>query len=73
MKLTSIEALKMLKEIEGKMEDTNWIQHSICVGNSAGKIAEALNMDVDKAKCLGYIHDIGKGVGEFSRACYKWL
>lgn len=29
-------------------------------GNSAGKIAESLGLDVDKAKTLGYIHDIGK-------------
>ena len=35
-------------------------------GNSAGKIAEKLNLDVDKAKTLGYIHDIGKSLGEFS-------
>ena len=35
-------------------------------GNSAGKIAEKLNLDVEKAKTLGYIHDIGKSLGEFS-------
>ena len=60
MKLTSEEALNMLKEAEKTATDTGWIKHSICVGNSAGKIAEALNLDVDKAKTLGYIHDIGK-------------
>lgn len=66
MELTSTKALEMLKECEKNMSDTGWIKHSICVGNSAGKIAEKLNLDVDKAKALGYIHDIGKGVGPFS-------
>lgn len=65
MKLTSIEALEMLEECEKEATDAGWIKHSICVGNSAGKIAEKLNLDVDKAKTLGYIHDIGKGVGPF--------
>lgn len=65
MKLTSTKALEMLKEFEKNMEDTGWIIHSICVGNSAGKIAEKLDLDIDKAKTLGYIHDIGKGVGPF--------
>ena len=64
MKLTSEEALNMLKEAEKIVTNIFWIEHSICVGNSAGKIAEALGLDVDKAKALGYIHDIGKAVGE---------
>lgn len=37
----------------------------VCVGNSAGIIAKALNLDEEYAKTLGYIHDIGKSVGEF--------
>ena len=65
MKLTSKKALEMLEEAEKKSTDIGWILHSRCVGNSAGKIADALNLDVDKAKTLGYIHDIGKSVGEF--------
>ena len=63
MKLTSKKALEIIEEYRNKMKDTGWIDHSICVGNSAGKIAESLDLDVDKAKALGYIHDIGKGVG----------
>ena len=58
------------------MENTGWIDHSICVGNSAGKIAESLGLDVDKAKTLGYIHDIGKGIGEFKEHVmngYKYI
>lgn len=70
MKLNSSEALKMLNDARGKTMHDGWIDHSICVGNTASKIAEALNnvnynLDVDKIKTLGYIHDIGKMVGEF--------
>lgn len=65
MKLTSKKALEMLEEFKKKMEDAHWIDHSICVGNSAGKIAESLGLDSEKAKTLGYIHDIGKGIGDF--------
>ena len=65
MELTAEKALQMLEEYRNKTKDTNWIDHSICVGNSAGKIAEKLGLDVEKAKTLGYIHDIGKGIGEF--------
>lgn len=60
MELTSKEALELLNQSKGIKSDDNWIMHSICVGNSAGKIAEALNLDVDYATTLGYIHDIGK-------------
>lgn len=63
MKLTSDEALKLLDNSRGLAEDDNWITHSICVGNSAGKIAQKLNLDEDFAKTLGYIHDIGKRDG----------
>lgn len=60
MKLTSEKALEILENAREKTKDDHYIKHSICVGNSAGKIAEALNLDVDYAKTLGYIHDIGK-------------
>lgn len=66
MKLTSDKALEFLENARGKTSDDGWINHSICVGNTAGKIAEKLNLDIDKAKTLGYIHDIGKLVGDFS-------
>lgn len=66
MILTSEKALEMLEEAEKKAKCTGWIEHSKCVGNSAGKIASELGLDVDKAMTLGYIHDIGKSVGEFS-------
>ena len=69
MKLTSKEARELL-EIERKTtKDDRWIEHSICVGDSAGILAKALeekgyNIDVDKAITLGYVHDIGKYTGE---------
>lgn len=69
MILTSKEARELL-EIERKTtKDDRWIEHSICVGDSAGRIAKALkekgyNVDVDKSITLGYIHDIGKYNGE---------
>jgi putative nucleotidyltransferase with HDIG domain len=65
MVLTSEKAKEMLKNSIGKTPHDGWIYHSMCVGDTAGRIAAALNLDVDKAKALGYIHDIGKSVGCF--------
>lgn len=76
MKLTSKKAMEMLENARGKTKDDKWINHSICVGNSAGKIAKSLGLDEEKAKTLGYIHDIGKLVGEFKEHVingYKYL
>lgn len=63
MKLTSKKALEILENARGKLENDNWIEHQICVGNTAGIIAKALNLNEDFAKSLGYIHDIGKIYG----------
>lgn len=70
MKLTVEKALQMLENYRGKTENDMWIEHCICVGNTAGKIAQALNekgenVDVDKTIILGYVHDIGKYSGKF--------
>lgn len=76
MKLTVEKAREMLEEARKETSYDHWINHSICVGDSAGKIAEKLNLDVDYAKTLGYIHDIGKAVGEFKEHVingYKYL
>lgn len=67
MKLTSNEALEILEETRKDFENQDWIDHSICVGNAAGRIAKALNkkgmnIEIDKAITLGYIHDIGRKV-----------
>ena len=64
MKLTLEKAREMLEEARKKSTDDRWINHSICVGDTAGKIAEKLNLDVNYAKTLGYIHDIGRGIGD---------
>lgn len=69
MKLTSIEAIKLLEMERAKVKDDRWIEHCICVGDSAGRIAKALdkkgiNVDVDKTITLGYIHDMGKKFNE---------
>ena len=60
MKLTSSEALKLLENAKEKTSNDGWIYHSICVGNTAAKIAQALNLDIELERTLGYIHDIGK-------------
>lgn len=60
MILTSRKAKNMLKSAIGKTAHDGWIYYSICVGDTASRIAKALNLDAEKAKTLGYIHDIGK-------------
>ena len=69
MILTSKEARELLEIERKKTKDDSWIEHSICVEDSAGRIAKALNengydVDIDKAITLGYLHDIGKYNGE---------
>ena len=69
MILTSKEARELLETERKNAKDDRWIEHSICVGDSAGILAKALNekgynIDVDKAITLGYVHDIGKYTGE---------
>ena len=65
MKLTANQALQLIENFRGKNENDRWIDHCVSVGNTAGKIAGALqdksyNIDVDKTIALGYVHDIGK-------------
>ncbi|HOP65746.1 MAG TPA: HDIG domain-containing protein [Bacilli bacterium] len=60
MKLSSSKALELLDNAKGKLDDDGWVFHQICVGDAAGVIAKALNLNEDYAKALGYIHDIGK-------------
>lgn len=60
MKLTSKKALEMLEDARGKTPHDGWIDHCICVGRAASVMAKALGLDEEKARTLGYIHDIGK-------------
>ncbi len=62
MKLNSNEAYKILMQAKEK-SDGGYIEHSLVVGEAASRIAHELNLDSDKAKTLGYIHDIGKRNG----------
>ena len=53
MKLTSNEASIILENFRGTTQSDKWIDHCICVGDTAGKIAQALvekgyNVDIDK-------------------------
>ena len=69
MRLTSKDARNLLEEERKKSNDERWIEHCLCVGDSAGRIAKALNekgynVDIDKTITLGYLHDIGKYNGE---------
>lgn len=64
--MTSKEALELLEEAKKTTPDFGWIEHSKCVGETAAILAEHLKLDSEKAKTLGYIHDIGKRTGEFS-------
>ena len=63
MELNCKKALILLNNCKGMAKNDDWILHSICVGDTAGIIAKALNLDEDYAKALGYIHDIGKRFG----------
>jgi len=62
MKLNSNEAYRILMKAKEK-SDGGYIEHSLVVGEAASRIAQELNLDVDKARTLGYIHDIGKRYG----------
>lgn len=62
---TKTQVLQMLDEIVETPEIRGLVAHCRCVGNTAGKIAEALNdagqnLNVEKIYCLGYLHDYGK-------------
>ena len=60
MNLNSKDALTLLNKKRTFTNSDRWIDHCVCVGNTAGRLASSLNLDEDFAKTLGYIHDIGK-------------
>lgn len=62
---TKAQALQMLNKVVETPEIRGMVAHCRCVGDTAGKIAEALNqagqnLNVEKVYCLGYLHDYGK-------------
>ena len=64
MKLTSQQALQLLENSKGLAQDDSWITHSKLVGEACARIAAALKLpDLDYAKTLGLVHDIGKRGG----------
>jgi len=64
MVVTLKQAEEWLEESRHHTTNYGWIEHSIHVGNTAEVIAKNIGLDSEKAKVLGYIHDIGKSVGE---------
>ena len=62
-KKLSVSKAKEILEQANEMNPGGWYDHSLVVGEVAYKIAEALNLDKEKAKAFGYIHDIGRRVG----------
>lgn len=62
-------ALECLKEgkhlgnntiLDGKINTSSWLSHSIFMSESCAALANCLNLDVDKARTLGLLHDFGR-------------
>lgn len=49
-----------------KKSENRWIMHCYYVGEAAGRIAERLGIDSDKAKAFGYLHDVGRKINHFN-------
>ena len=61
MRLTVEKALELLERAKPEPLNAGRIRHSISVGDTAAVIAEALHLeDPERARALGYVHDIGK-------------
>lgn len=65
--LTRSEARQLIESLRQHDLDAGrsgtWAIHALCVGDTASRIAEAMGLDVDFAAVLGYLHDIGRGLG----------
>lgn len=72
MKPTIASVHRLLETAKADPVNQGWITHGYCVGDSAGKIATAINhhshtnLDPEKITALGYLHDIGKTGGNFN-------
>lgn len=62
MELTVEKALKLLEE-GAKNNPGRWVEHSQKVGEAAARIAKKMDLDENKARAMGIIHDIGKSFG----------
>ena len=61
MRLTVEKAKELLDRAKPEPLNAGWIRHSMSVGDTAAVIAEALHLDdPERARALGYVHDIGK-------------
>ncbi len=76
MNPTKSEIITLLKTSPRATDNPGWLVHSLAVGDTAGKIAAALNreyaessgplfpevfpLDVEKIVKMGYLHDVGK-------------
>lgn len=68
--------LQNIKDINDLSKDENkWIMHSLYVGQAASRIAKQLNLDVDYAATIGYLHDIGRIIDHKNHVIegYKYL
>ena len=61
--MNSKEAYELLIE-KSRNNFGNWVNHSINVGKAASKIAGNIGLDEEKAKVMGYMHDIGRCFGQ---------
>lgn len=65
MNITKAAALEILERERKVNPDRAWLQHSMCVGEAAERIATSLKcrdvaIDPERAAALGFLHDIGK-------------
>ena len=60
--LTREQAQEILEE-GAKLNGGRWVGHSMNVAKAAERLAEALNLDKDKAYIYGLLHDIGRRAG----------
>lgn len=71
------EVLNLLTEAKQESaKNCGWAIHSVVVGDTAKKIAEALNqsgqqLNPEEVMLMGYLHDIGKKVGPFVEHPYN--
>lgn len=70
MEPSSAEIKQLLDEAGKNPVDLPWVKHTLCVGDTAAVIAQALqnsgqNLDPERVRTLGYLHDIGKMGGNY--------